>query len=58
MTGTDVVRLTKLAADLDLVPSGGSDWHGATEGYRTLGNMHIPEQWLDLQDVRIATRVA
>ncbi|MDQ6738737.1 MAG: PHP domain-containing protein, partial [Gemmatimonadota bacterium] len=57
-TPADVVRLTKLAADLDLVPSGGSDWHGATEGYRTLGNMHIPEAWLDLQDVRIATRVA
>jgi predicted metal-dependent phosphoesterase TrpH len=56
-TPADVVRLTKLAADLDLVPSGGSDWHGATEGYRVLGNMHVPRAWLDLQDVRIATRV-
>ncbi len=57
-TPADVVRLTKLATDLDLVPSGGSDWHGATEGYRILGNMHIPEAWLDLQDVRLATRVS
>ncbi|MEO6865450.1 MAG: PHP domain-containing protein [Gemmatimonadaceae bacterium] len=57
-TPADVVRLTKLATDLDLVPSGGSDWHGATEGYRILGNMHVPEAWLDLQDVRLATRVS
>ncbi len=57
-TPADGVRLTKLATDLDLVPSGGSDWHGATEGYRILGNMHVPEAWLDLQDVRLATRVS
>lgn len=57
-TPADVVRLLRLAHDLDLVPSGGSDWHGATEGYRTLGNMHVPEAWLDLQDVRLATRVS
>ncbi len=57
-TPADVVRLGKLAADFDLVPSGGSDWHGATEGYRILGNMHVPAAWLDLQDARIATRVA
>jgi predicted metal-dependent phosphoesterase TrpH len=57
-TPTDVVRLERLARELELVPSGGSDWHGATEGYRTLGNMHVPEAWLDLQDARVATRVA
>ncbi len=57
-TPADVVRLMKLATDLDLVPSGGSDWHGATEGYRILGNMHIPEAWLELQDVRLVTRVS
>ncbi|HEY5087598.1 MAG TPA: PHP domain-containing protein [Gemmatimonadaceae bacterium] len=55
-TPLDVDRLLRLARELDLVPSGGSDWHGATEGYRTLGNMHVPEAWLDLQDVRLATR--
>lgn len=57
-TPTDVVRLSRLASELDLVPSGGSDWHGATEGYRTLGNMHIPEAWLEQQDARLAARVS
>ncbi|HEY7898368.1 MAG TPA: PHP domain-containing protein [Gemmatimonadaceae bacterium] len=57
-TPADVVRLERLASELDLVPSGGSDWHGATEGYRVIGNMHVPEAWLDLQDARLATRVA
>lgn len=57
-TPADTVRLLRLANDLDLVPSGGSDWHGATEGYRILGNMHVPEAWLDVQDVRLATRVS
>lgn len=56
-TPADVVRLQRLASELNLVPSGGSDWHGATEGYRVIGNMHIPEAWLELQDVRLATRV-
>ncbi len=54
----DTQRLLRLAAELDLVPSGGSDWHGATEGYRVIGNMHVPEAWLDLQDARLATRVS
>lgn len=53
----DVERLENLVAELDLVPSGGSDWHGATEGYRILGNMHVPAAWLEQQDVRLATRV-
>ncbi|HSU96996.1 MAG TPA: PHP domain-containing protein [Gemmatimonadaceae bacterium] len=57
-TPGDTQRLGRLAEELDLVPSGGSDWHGATEGYRTLGNMHVPESWLDMQDVRLATRVS
>jgi len=57
-TPSDVARLERLASELDLVPSGGSDWHGATEGYRVIGNMHIPEAWLDLQDARLATRVS
>ncbi len=54
----DTARLRRIAAELDLVASGGSDWHGATDGYRALGVMRVPEDWLDRQDVRIATRVA
>lgn len=57
-TPSDTVRLERLARELDLVPSGGSDWHGATEGYRVIGNMRVPESWLELQDARLATRVA
>jgi predicted metal-dependent phosphoesterase TrpH len=56
-TPSDTVRLERLARELDLVPSGGSDWHGATEGYRVIGNMRVPESWLELQDARLATRV-
>jgi predicted metal-dependent phosphoesterase TrpH len=52
-TPEDVQRLTKLADEFGLVPSGGSDWHGAMEGYRTLGNMHVPAAWLDMQDARL-----
>ncbi|MEO8946632.1 MAG: PHP domain-containing protein [Gemmatimonadaceae bacterium] len=57
-TPIDTQRLLRLAAELDLVPSGGSDWHGATEGYRVIGNMHVPLAWLELQDARLATRVS
>jgi hypothetical protein len=44
--------------DLGLVRSGGSDWHGATEGYRVLGSMHIPMAWLVAQEARLAARPA
>lgn len=57
-TPEDVQRLTQLADDFGLVPSGGSDWHGATEGYRVLGCMRVPESWLDVQDARLAARAA
>ncbi|MGI8509293.1 MAG: PHP domain-containing protein [Gemmatimonadaceae bacterium] len=54
----DVERLRALVVEFELVPSGGSDWHGATEGYRTLGNMQIPAAWLAQQDARVAARAA
>lgn len=47
-------RLAALSAQLDLVPSGGSDWHGATDGYRTIGMMQVPMEWLARQDERVA----
>ncbi|HKG93463.1 MAG TPA: PHP domain-containing protein [Gemmatimonadaceae bacterium] len=52
----DVARLLALADHLGLVPSGGSDWHGAAEGPRTLGAMQVPHEWLDRQDARVAER--
>lgn len=50
----DIRRLTALAEFLSLVPSGGSDWHGATKGGRVLGVMQVPMAWLEAQDERVA----
>ena len=57
-TPDDVARLTALVDFFGLVPSGGSDWHGAAEGSRTLGMMRVPEAWLERQDARIRDRAA
>lgn len=54
----DVVRLRTLADHLGLVPSGGSDWHGADGRQRALGSLHVPAEWLDRQDARVAERAA
>ncbi|HEV8446344.1 MAG TPA: PHP domain-containing protein [Gemmatimonadaceae bacterium] len=54
----DIARLTALVDFFGLVPSGGSDWHGAAEGARTLGMMRVPEAWLERQDARIRDRAA
>lgn len=52
----DSQRLDALAVEFDLVRSGGSDWHGAPDGARTLGMMRVPAQWLSDQEARVATR--
>ncbi|MEO6878961.1 MAG: phosphatase, partial [Gemmatimonadaceae bacterium] len=54
----DTMRLSALVAHFSLVPSGGSDWHGAAEGPRTLGMMHVPADWLGQQDGRVRVRAA
>lgn len=51
----DVKRLEALAEFFGLVVSGGSDWHGASEGPRRLGNMNVPAAWLDMQERRLET---
>ena len=51
----DINRLTSIAEQLDLVVSGGSDWHGASDGPRTIGMMNVPAEWLALQDRRVAS---
>jgi predicted metal-dependent phosphoesterase TrpH len=50
---SDTNRLTALAAQLGLLMSGGSDWHGAAEGPRTIGMMSVPLEWLALQDAHL-----
>jgi hypothetical protein len=54
----DLKRLQALSEFFGLVQSGGSDWHGASDGPRRLGNMNVPVEWLDIQDEKLATREA
>lgn len=54
----DIARLSTLAEHLDLVPSGGSDWHGARNGPRVIGCMRVPELWLARQDARLRAAAA
>jgi len=54
----DTMRLMALVDHFGLVPSGGSDWHGAAEGPRMLGMMRVPVDFLSRQDVRIGARAA
>ncbi len=54
----DTERLRALVDELDLVPSGGSDWHGAAGGPRVLGCMHVGAVWMELQLARLAGRAA
>ena len=52
----DTARLGALVQFFGLVPSGGSDWHGASEGARVLGSMQVPAAWLEQQDARLVER--
>lgn len=52
----DIKRVAALADFFGLVPSGGSDCHGATGGSRAIGGMNVPIEWLDRQDALIASR--
>ncbi len=54
----DIKRLGALTEFFGLVPSGGSDWHGAMQGGRVLGAMRVPLAWLEAQDARVAERRA
>lgn len=52
----DAKRLGALSDFFGLVPSGGSDWHGTSDGPRSIGCMHIPADWLARQDAMVARR--
>jgi predicted metal-dependent phosphoesterase TrpH len=54
----DMARLAALVEHFSLVPSGGSDWHGSSDGPRTLGMMRVPAEWLGRQDNCIRVRAA
>ena len=51
-----VQRLVDHTEKAELLPSGGSDWHGTQEGPRKLGGQLVPKVWLDWQDAKVASR--
>lgn len=51
-----VQKLFSIVEAGNLVPSGGSDWHGTADGPRRLGGQLVPKVWLDWQDERVAAR--
>ncbi len=53
---SDQSRISALIDFFHLVPSGGSDWHGATAGPRMLGAVQVPSEWLERQEERLAMR--
>ena len=55
-SASDQARISALVDFFHLVPSGGSDWHGATGGPRMLGAMQVPSEWLERQEERLAMR--
>jgi 3',5'-nucleoside bisphosphate phosphatase len=50
----EVTRLDKLARELNLLRTGGSDWHGAMEGPRTIGSQVVPMDWVREHNSRLA----
>jgi predicted metal-dependent phosphoesterase TrpH len=53
-SSSDTTRLRGLCEQFGLLPSGGSDWHGAADGPRTIGMMQVPMEWLARQDAQLA----
>jgi 3',5'-nucleoside bisphosphate phosphatase len=50
----DRARILALVEHFGLVPSGGSDSHGAPDGSRSIGSVVVPEEWVARQDERAA----
>ena len=57
-TSEDATRLLALVEHYRLVPSGGSDWHGLSEGGRALGGMRVPFAWLERQEQVVGLRAS
>lgn len=57
--GETRARLTSLATALDLLRTGGSDWHGERNGegsHAMLGSQEVPAEWLTQIDARLGER--
>jgi hypothetical protein len=48
--------LEDLAAELDLVRTGGSDWHGPGGGGSEIGSQDVPMSWMDAVAERCSAR--
>lgn len=55
-SAADQARIGALVEFFHLVPSGGSDWHGAEGGPRMLGAVQVPSEWLDRHEERLEMR--
>ncbi len=53
---SDQARIGALVEFFHLVPSGGSDWHGAMAGPRMLGAVQVPSEWLARHEERLELR--
>jgi predicted metal-dependent phosphoesterase TrpH len=42
-------QILSIVRELEMVPSGGSDCHGAEEGPRAIGSMQVPASWMNEQ---------
>lgn len=55
-SSSDLSRIGALVEFFHLVPSGGSDWHGAMAGPRVLGAVQVPSEWLARHEERLEMR--
>lgn len=55
-SSADQARIGALVEFFHLVPSGGSDWHGAMAGPRVLGAVQVPSEWLARHEERLEMR--
>ena len=52
----EVPRLSALCDSIELLPTGGSDWHATPGTTRSLGNQAVPLSWLERHDAVLAAR--
>lgn len=53
----DMMRIGTIADHFRVLRTGGSDWHGSTDGPRQIGNMQVPAEWLIMQEGRLVNSV-
>jgi predicted metal-dependent phosphoesterase TrpH len=54
----EVPRLSALCEAIQLLPTGGSDWHATPGTTRSLGNQAVPLSWLERHDAALSARAS